>query len=140
MRVVLDTNVVISALIFRRGVTAALRDAWVAQRFTPLIDSPCADELIRALAYPKFQLGASDIHALLSDYLPFTATVDTHSQASIEIPNCSDPDDQKFLHLAAVGQADVLVTGDRALLEVSGKTGFAVEMPAVVLGRLSPSS
>ena len=140
MRVVLDTNVVISALLFQQGTIATIRQAWIEQKFVPLIDHSCADELIRALAYPKFRLDRRDIQILLADYLPYTTAVEASIEPSVNVPICRDPDDQKFLLLAELGKADVLVTGDRALLEMSGKTGFAVETPVVFLGRLSPSS
>jgi predicted nucleic acid-binding protein len=49
-RVVLDTNVVLSALLFRGGPTARLRDAWQNGRFVPLASTITADELVRVLA------------------------------------------------------------------------------------------
>ena len=137
MRVVFDTNVAISALLFRHGATATLRQAWIAGRFTPLTDRPCTDELIRTLSYPKFELSPSDIHALLADYLPFSQIVDTADHEALELPLCRDPDDQKFLVLAELGQADVLVTGDEALLALAGSTRFVIERPKDTLDRLA---
>lgn len=49
-RIVLDTNVVLSALVFRKGHLDALRDSWRAKRFVPLVSQTTAAELIRALA------------------------------------------------------------------------------------------
>jgi len=136
VRAVLDTNVVISALVFRRGPTATLRQDWMAERFTPISDRPCASELIRGLAYPKFRLGREEIHALLADYLPFCEVVAALARSKMELPVCSDPDDQKFIDLADRGQAEVLVTGDRALLDLAGRTRFAIEGPEEFLRRL----
>ena len=49
MRVVLDTNAVVSALLFEHGRLTWLRDAWSAGRILPLIDPSCLDELLRVL-------------------------------------------------------------------------------------------
>jgi putative PIN family toxin of toxin-antitoxin system len=137
VRVVLDTNVVISALLFRHGPTVTLRQAWTAGQFKPLTDRRCANELIRTLSYPKFQLGPSDIQALLADYLPYTEVIDTADNEGVELPVCRDPDDQKFLVVAELGRADVLVTGDKALLGLAGTTSFIIEKPRQLLDRLS---
>lgn len=47
----------------------------------------------------------------------------------IPFPPCRDPHDQKFLILAEAGNAEVLVTGDQGLLELSGQTSFEIEAP-----------
>jgi len=57
-RVVLDTNVVLSALVFGKGPTAQLRTAWQRGDFVPLVNTAAAQELVRVLAYPKFRLDA----------------------------------------------------------------------------------
>ena len=57
-RVVLDTNVVLSALVFRKGTTARLRAAWQGGHCLPLVSAATAQELMRVLSYPKFRLDA----------------------------------------------------------------------------------
>lgn len=52
-RVVLDTNCVVSALLFSRGRLAWLRRAWQSGRVVPLVSRGTATKLIRVLAYPK---------------------------------------------------------------------------------------
>ena len=53
----------------------------------------------------------------------------------MDLPTPTDPADQKFVRLAHIGKADVLVTGDRALLALSGKTRFAIEnLPTFCIG------
>jgi len=129
MRVVLDTNVVLSALLFSRGHLCWLRDAWHAHQFIPLISQATTQELIRVLSYPKFKLSSTDIQTLLGDYLPCCETV-TDLNNPGKLPDCRDPQDQKFLQLAAAADARILVTGDRALLELDPKTRFAIATPA----------
>ena len=70
------------------------------------------------LAYPKFDLNAQEQEDLLSDYLPFCATVKVpHPPPST--PICRDPFDIPFLELAFAGGADFLVTGDQDLPSLS---------------------
>jgi putative PIN family toxin of toxin-antitoxin system len=114
VRVVFDTNSVISALLFGHGRLSWLRDHWRSNDVVVLVSRSTADELIRVLAYPKFNLDKVEIEALLADYLPFTEAVSVSPQA--QSPQCRDSDDQMFVDLAIQGRADVLVTGDRALL------------------------
>jgi len=56
MRVVLDTNLVLSALVFQQGRLAALRTLWQSESIIPLVSHATAAELMRALTYPKFKL------------------------------------------------------------------------------------
>jgi putative PIN family toxin of toxin-antitoxin system len=126
LRAVLDTNVLISALVFRQGAIATLREAWQVQRFTPLVSRATATELIRVLTYPKFRLTRAEQDDLLADYLPYCEVVPMSAEP-LEVPNCRDPFDVPFLQLALVGRADYLVTGDRDLLSL--KADF--EIPIV---------
>lgn len=136
MKVVLDTNVAVSALVFPFGTLNWLRDAWKAGTLVPVLDAACADELIRVLTYPRFQLTERDIAELLGDYLPWTEVVESVSSVESGIPTCRDPADQKFLTLAAAAGADALVTGDAALLELDGRLAFEILSPAELKRRL----
>src|SRR5947207_420118 len=64
-RVVLDTNVVLSALLFGAGVAGRVRVGWQSGRFVPLASAATARELVRVLAYPKFRLTAAEQEDLL---------------------------------------------------------------------------
>ena len=68
-RVVIDTNVVLSALVFGKGTTARLRAAWQGGHCLPLVSTATAQELVRVLAYPKFRLDPQEQQELLADYL-----------------------------------------------------------------------
>jgi putative PIN family toxin of toxin-antitoxin system len=78
------------------------------------------EELVRALGYPKFGLTDAERDELLADYLPY-CTVVTIPPKPPAVPRCRDPFDLPFLHLAAHGKADYLVTGDRDLLALQGQ-------------------
>ncbi len=118
-RVVIDTNLVLSALVFG-GRLSRLRLAWQNNRFIPLASEVTISELVRVLTYPKFKLTNSEQEDLLSDYLPFCDTVLMPDTLPV-VPECRDPFDIPFLLLAVVGQANYLVTGDGDLLCLSDK-------------------
>lgn len=130
-RVVLDTNIVLSALLSTRGHLAAVRAAWQSGRCLPLVSATTVAELLRLLAYPKFKLTPDDRHELLADYLPFCTVV----RMPVKLPRtpaCRDPFDLPFLQLALAGKADFLVSGDKDLLSLA--RGFAC--PIVTVGKL----
>lgn len=117
LRVVLDTNIVLSALLFASGRLAWLRQAWQTGRIRPLVCKETAAELLRVLTYPKFKLSAAEQEELLADFLPFTETV-LLPAVSPELPLCRDPHDQVFLVLARTAAVGALVTGDDDLLDL----------------------
>ena len=119
-RVVIDTHLALSALIFAQGRLTSLRHAWQSMHCEPLLSSVTAAELLRVLAYPKFKLTAAVQQELLADYLPYCTTVRLPAKLPA-IPACSDPYDAPFLHLAVVGKAKYLVTGDQDLLSLSDR-------------------
>ena len=119
-RVVIDTNLVLSALVFAQGQLTPLRHAWQGTHCQPLLSSVTAAELLRVLAYPKFKLSAADQQELLGDYLPYCTTVRLPAKPP-KTPACRDPCDLPFLQLAIVGKADYLVSGDKDLLSLAGQ-------------------
>lgn len=122
-RVVLDTNVVLSALLFQGGRAARIRLGWQSGRFVPLASSETARELVRVLAYPKFRLTADARAELLADFVPWAEVVRVPDPPPA-VPRCRDPFDTPFLELAVVGKARALVSGDRDLLVLAGAPGL----------------
>ena len=137
-RVVLDTNVVVSALVFTYGRSVALREAWQGGRCEPLVSKATLNELIRVLGYPKFKLIADEQRELLSDYLPYCRTVTIPAKPP-KTPPCRDPFDLPFLQLAIVGKAEVLVTGDQDLLGIEGKLTCPIVTLEAFLATLLPA-
>ena len=116
-RVVLDTNLLLSALLFHAGALCWLRNAWQTDDIHPLSSRETMAELIRVLSYPKFDLTGEEQEHLLADYLPWCETVVVSKPPAI--PRCRDPFDRPFLELALVAQADALITGDNDLLDLA---------------------
>jgi putative PIN family toxin of toxin-antitoxin system len=133
--VVLDTNLVLSALVFASGRLALLRAAWQSGRCVPLASKLTTEELLRVLAYPKFKLSPSDREELLADYLPCCRTAAIPARLPT-LPRCRDPNDQMFLELAAAGKADWLVSGDKDLLALAPEFGSRILTAEAFLGRL----
>jgi len=131
LRVVFDTNVVLSALLFPNGRLAWLRHHWQEGGAVPLISSATARELTRVLTYPKFRLSEQYRIELLALYLPYCESVNPESLGAAEkCPiACRDGRDQPLLDLAQAGKAHLLVSGDRDLLALAGQTEFVIESP-----------
>ena len=134
-RAVLDTNVVLSALLFEKGHLAWLRDAWQAGRTIPLGSSSTLRELVRVLGYPKFQLSGPERMELLGDYVPFLELFPEPPPAPAPL-GCRDPHDQKFLDLAAAARADLLVTGDGDLRALAPLAPFPILRPSEARDRI----
>jgi putative PIN family toxin of toxin-antitoxin system len=118
----LDTNVVLSALLFGSGPVSRVRAGWQAGLFVPLASTATAHELVRVLAYPKFKLSAAEQHELLADVMPWMQVVRVPNPPPM-VPACRDPHDLPFLQLAVAGKASALVSGDHDLLSLAGARG-----------------
>jgi putative PIN family toxin of toxin-antitoxin system len=127
MRVVLDTNTLVSALLFR-GTASRLIPLWQSGRVTPLISGPILEEYLRVLAYPRFRLTDQEVRILIEEeVLPFVETV--RPTRRLLVP-CRDPEDAKFLECAVAGRARYVVTGDQDL----GVLGSYRRIPILTVG------
>ncbi len=133
-RLVLDTNVLLSALLFPSGSLSWLRDAWQSELIVPLASRVTIAELLRVLHYPKFSLSAAEREDLLADYLPWVESVVVSDPPAV--PWCRDPKDRPFLELALAGKADALVTGDGDLQDLASRFAVPILAPGVMMDRL----
>ncbi len=134
-RLVLDTSVLLSALLFPAGTVSWVRAAWRAGRIRPLASRDTTAELLRVLAYPKFGLTAGERQDLLDEYLPCCETVAIPDPPP-SVPECRDPFDRPFLELALAGRADALATGDADLLALADSFAVPILTPAALRERL----
>ena len=121
MRVVLDTNVLVSALLSPEGPPARIYSAWIEGRFRLLTSSEQLAELKATLAKPKLRryVRRAQTGKLINELGSFAEIVS-------ELPpvrRSPDPDDDFLLKLAEGGQADYLVTGDQGDLLLLGRHG-----------------
>lgn len=121
MRVVLDTNVLLSALISPHGPPDTIYRAWRAARFEVVTSVAQLDELRRASRYPKFKavLQPHRVGTMVNNLQ--RAVVLEHLPTDIE---ADDPNDAFLLAMAVASEAEYLVTGDhRAGLLQRGSIG-----------------
>lgn len=119
LRLVLDTNVWLDWLVFADPDIRFLQAAVAAGDAGIVINTECEAELIRVLAYPlqKWTLDADRQAACVAACRGIADPVET--SCTISLPACADPDDQKFLELAAASGAHYLLSKDRALLSLA---------------------
>ena len=110
MRVVLDTNILFSALISPHGTPDKIYRAWRAARFELVTSHVQLDEIRRASRYPKLKsvLQPSKVGTMINNLQ--RAVVLEHLTVDAEV---NDPNDAFLLSMAVEGEADYLVTGDR---------------------------
>ena len=114
-KVVIDTNVLVSALLFN-GTPGELVTLWKEKRIQPLCSKSIIDEYLRVLAYPKFKLTDIEIDYLLTvEILPWFEPVNVPKGESY-VKN--DPQDDIFIWCAVEGKAHALISGDNHLLEL----------------------
>jgi len=115
IRVVLDTNVLISALL-SKGELTRMVGLWQRGKMIPIISKETFDELRTVLEYPKFSLSRAEIKSLIEqEILPFFEVVNVSKHVK---GACRDPGDDKFISCAISANADYIVTGDKDLSDL----------------------
>lgn len=119
IRAVLDTNVLVSAILSVKGLPRQIFERWRKGEFQLVTALPLLDELDRVLRYPKireeYRLTETDIHAALL-LLSTSAEIVTPLPEIKVIPQ--DLADNFILACAVAGKADYIVSGDRHLLDL----------------------
>jgi putative PIN family toxin of toxin-antitoxin system len=127
VRVVLDTNVLVSALLFT-GISAELVPLWQKGALTVLLSRGILDETLRVFSYPKFQLTEEEIKDLIQEeLLPYVEVV--RPKARLRVIK-RDPSDDKFLECAVAGKAQVIISGDKDLLSLERYRKIRIQSPA----------
>lgn len=133
MRVVLDTNVLISGLLSPHGPPGRILDSLLAGAITILFDDRILDEYREVLARPVFDFEPANREALIA-YLESSGLPVAAPPLPVVLP---DPDDLPFLEVAVAERADALVTGNvKHFKPVRGKHTVAVNTPAEFLARV----
>jgi len=135
VRIVLDTNVLVSGIFFA-GPPGQLLDAWADGRLELVLTPGIFDEYLRVCA----RIGAS---RPTLEYQAVLTAIAVHgllvADTSWQEPITVDPDDDKFI-LCARSAGAVVVSGDTDLLEVSGWQGVEVLTPRDLLDQLGGSA
>lgn len=121
MRVVLDTNIFVSAVL--GGTLGVIMDEWKEGKFTLVISGVIASEYLEVIQRPKFKIPGREISAV-TDYLLKTAEFVTPLETITAVK--ADPSDDKFLDAALEGRADCIVSGDEHLLALKSFRGISI--------------
>lgn len=137
LRIVLDTNVAISGLIWR-GVPHQLLVALAQDQFTAYTSYALISELTRKLLGTKLgvELLKRDILAPQL-VMAYSALCDIVTPAALPQPICRDPDDDAVLACAKAAQANLIVSGDQDLLVLQTFEDIPILTPAQAWAQLS---
>ena len=131
MRVVLDANVFASGLISEEGASARILACWREERFELVVSEAALEEIGRILHYPRIQrqyrLPEDAIGRLLAS-LRLQATI-VYPAEELHVVE-RDPADNRYLECARAGDASIIVSGDRHLLELGSYEGIQILSPA----------
>jgi putative PIN family toxin of toxin-antitoxin system len=130
LRLVLDTNVVLDLFHWGNVDAVPIMAALEAGQIECFADERTLDELKRVLTYPQLKQTPEMIAERYARYSQLITMVPPGEAP--KLPRCKDRDDQKFLELAARCEANLLVSKDKALLQLRGRTtlGFQILKPA----------
>jgi putative PIN family toxin of toxin-antitoxin system len=125
VRIVLDTNVFVSGVFFS-GPPYQILKAWKDQKLQIVISLEILDEYYRIGEELSVQFPETDLN-------PAIELVATKAEliegAMLHEAVCDDPDDDKFFACAIAGNADLIISGDKHLLKMSGYQGIKVVKP-----------
>lgn len=138
-RVVLDVDVIISALIAPRGTPRALIMAWEASRYDVVASEGIIHEVLEKLSGPRiggaYLVTAEDIRWVTALLLREADLVLVPPDAVASVTG--DPEDDYVLATARIGAANALVTGDRGLLALREHEGIRILNPRAFLDELN---
>lgn len=126
MRIVLDTNVLVSGLLSPFGPHGEIVRMVSSGVVILCVDARILTEYDEVLARPRFGFDPDSVAALL-DFVDFRSEVIASGPLDRRLP---DPDDEPFLEVASAGGADCLVTGNLAHFPVNARAGVPVLSPA----------
>jgi len=139
LRVVLDTNEFVSSVLVRHGLPAQVLDAWRQRQFILIVSPAIIAEIRFTLNYPrirrKYPITDADVQSLVALLTHDAVVVPGTVTVSGVIPD--DPDDERVLACAVEGQTELIVSGDRHLLELGQYQGIPVITAREFLKRLA---
>lgn len=136
-RAVLDTNVFVSAFVFKKEVYV-LAEAWLQGKFVWVLSPAIEKEYLDVIRRPKFQQTQEEIEEignLLEEAKKSILMEYVEPEKRLHIIS-EDPKDNMFLECAVAGKADYIVSGDRHLLELKQYRGILIFSPRVFLAKL----
>ncbi len=134
MRLVVDTNVLVSSLLTPRGTAARLMDHLIGAGDAWLVDLRILAAYRQVLPRPRFRLSSRIVEEVFSA-IDASVLIIEAAPLRVRLP---DPTDLPFLEVAAAGRADALVTGNaRHFVPLEGAHGIRVVSPREALELLA---
>ena len=134
MRVVLDANVLVSAVLSPRGTPAQIFNAWRAQQFDLVISEAILAEIGRVFRYPKIAKRLRWSEEQLQAFLDNLAHIAIMTPGLLTLTVITeDPPDDRYLECAVEGEAAYVVSGDRLLLRLGVYQGIPILTPRAFL-------
>lgn len=134
IRAVIDTNVLVSALIKPSGAPGRVLDCLLEGGFTLVLSPDLIGELRRSLGYTRIRkylrLSGEECEALLAQLSMIGDSVDGTLALEVEL---RDPKDRMVVMAAVEGRADCIVTGDKDLIVIGDFPGVAIVTPRAFL-------
>ena len=131
MRVVLDANVLISAVISPRGNPAQILRLWEREEFELVVSLPILEELERVIHYPRIQERYNLSEEYVEQFLQLISANAIMVDPSMELAVIeNDPSDNRYLECALAAGASYIVTGDDHLLSLKEYRGVVILNPA----------
>jgi len=138
IKVVLDTNVIISGIITDHGTTYQILQNWENGRFEVVSSELILQEIQRVLCYPHIKnrknLTEKRIESILNTLRDYAIITPARSEISVIL---EDPKDDMFIIAAIEGDAEYIVSGDHHLLDIESFMGVRIIPPSVFLQILS---
>lgn len=131
-RLVVDTGVIVSAVLLPRSVPRQVFD-WAIACGRLLVSGETIAEVDEVLRRPKFDQYVREIRRL--EFLAALVQAAEVIEVVDHVTDCRDPKDNKFLNLALSGGANYLVTGDGDLLVLHPYRGVTILAPHAFLAR-----
>jgi putative PIN family toxin of toxin-antitoxin system len=125
MRIVLDTNVLISGIFFS-GLPGKILKAWGSRKLQLLVSTEILEEYLSVAERLANRYDGVEYEEILGLIVQNAELVQA---TGLPKPVCTDPDDDKFLACALASNTRIVVSGDRDLLKVSGYCGIQVLTP-----------
>ena len=141
MRVVLDVNVLISAVISPLGAPGRVLRFWEQDKFEIATSPPILSELERVIRYPKVQVKYKIPAEFVQQFLSMIQGGAIVIEPSIELTTIKeDPSDNRYLECAIASESSYIITGDKHLLDLNTFEGIQVLSPAAFLALLELSA
>ena len=132
MKVIIDTNVFISGL-FWSGPPSKIMEMWESRKLSLVLSDEIFEE------YKRVAFHLQEKHPLI-DLAPFFNLLIFHGEfytpAKLSKNICKDPDDDKFISCALASYVNIVISGDKELLNLSGYQGVSIITPSLFLKKI----